>query len=159
MKAAAKRSKIKFNKQMTVTTNSKKLRKKETKSERRLHLEGSTVHRISVQDWIKLKSQLIQLSREEFATFLGFENMNVLDEKLAVAVQNTVKFQEQVRSRIRGVPAPSFRGAKNFGSKLMDNKLVIPEEFLSKLNLSKDQEIELIPGKDEYLFYARVKKR
>ncbi|MHA1978686.1 MAG: hypothetical protein ACW98I_17420 [Candidatus Hodarchaeales archaeon] len=157
-KSATKRSRITTSKQVTTTTNSKKIEKKDKKLEVRLHLDGSTVHRISLTDWESLKGQLIQLSREEFASFLGFENIDVLDQKLAEAVQNTVKFQEQVRSRIRGVPAPSFKGVTNFRSKLLENNLIIPEEFLSKLNVSKDQEIELIEGKDEYLFYVRVKK-
>ncbi len=159
MKGVKKRSGIRTERRFTMTVQKQKTEKKVVKSETSLHLEGSTVHRISIEDWEKLQEQLIQLSREEFATFLGFKSIDELDQKLVEAVQNTVKIQEQVRSRIRGVPAPSFKGVDKIGSKLLDNKLVIPKEFLSKLNLAKDDELELIEGKDEYLFYVRKKSK
>ncbi|MHA2154341.1 MAG: hypothetical protein ACXABU_03300 [Candidatus Hodarchaeales archaeon] len=158
IKSTKKRSRRRTERQVTMTTTTNKIQKKVDKSEVRLHLEGSTVHRISIDDWQNLKSQLIQLSREEFASFLGFKDINALDQKLSEAVQNTVKIQEQIRSRIRGVPAPSFKGMEKFGSKFVENKLLIPEEILSQLKLVKNQDIEIIQGKDEYLFYVRAKK-
>jgi hypothetical protein len=160
-KTAKKRTGIRTDRSFTFTINkgsSRKITEKVEKKDRRIHLEGSAVHRISKSDWKNLKENLIQLSRDEFATFLGFQNIEELDKKLIEAVQNTVKIQEQVRSRIRGVPAPSFKGVKQLGSKMVDNKLIIPTDLLSKLNLTKDEEVEIIQGKDEYLFYVKRKK-
>ena len=43
-------------------------------------------------------------------------------------------------------------------SKLSGNTLQVPSELLEELNLDKDQELELVKGKDEYLFYVKLKK-
>jgi hypothetical protein len=34
----------------------------------------------------------------------------------------------------------------------------VPAELLEELNFAKNQELELVEGKDEYLFYVRKEK-
>ncbi|MHA1237588.1 MAG: hypothetical protein ACTSQ9_08025 [Candidatus Hodarchaeales archaeon] len=72
--------------------------------------------------------------------------------------KGTIKVQEQIRSRIRGVPAPSFKLKDKITAKLSGNSLQVPSKLLKELNLPEDQELELVKGKDEYLFYVKLKK-
>jgi hypothetical protein len=157
-KTIIKKKREKKGRTFTITMNSKEFQKEVKDSVSNLNLRGSTVHRISLERWNLLKGNLEQLTREEFAKYVGFSDVKELDRKLAKAVQGTVKVQEQIRSRIRGVPAPSFKLTDKITSKLKGNSLQVPPELLEELNLPEDQELELVKGKDEYLFYVRMKK-
>ena len=145
-------------KTITITMKSKEFQKEVKESVVNLNLRGSTVHRIPLEYWNSLKDKLEQLTREEFAQYVGFDDVKELDRKLAKAVQGTIKVQEQIRSRIRGVPAPSFKLKDKIIAKISGNSLHVPSELLQELNLPEDQDLELVKGKDEYLFYVRLKK-
>ena len=43
-------------------------------------------------------------------------------------------------------------------SKISGNSLQVPAVLLEELNFAKNQELELVEGKDEYLFYFRKEK-
>ncbi|MHA1944610.1 MAG: hypothetical protein ACW97W_00810 [Candidatus Hodarchaeales archaeon] len=157
-KSTKKRKRVARGRTVNVTIGSKGIKKEVSESAVNFDLRGSTVHRITLKRWNSLKSGLKQITREEFAQYVGFEDVKELDRKLAKAVQGTVKVQEQIRSRIRGVPAPSFKFSDKIISRLSGNSLQVPSELLEELNLDKDQDLELVKGKDEYLFYVRLKK-
>jgi hypothetical protein len=157
-KSTKKRKRVVRGRTVNVTIGSKGIKKEVSESAVNFDLRGSTVHRITLERWNSLKSGLKQITREKFAHYVGFEDVKELDRKLATAVQGTVKVQEQIRSRIRGVPAPSFKFTDKIISKLSGNSLQVPSELLEELNLDTDQELELVKGKDEYLFYVKLKK-
>ena len=155
-----KEKKVKKGKTITISMGSKKFQKKEKDSSGNLNLRGSTVHRIPLESWNSLKDEfkLEQLTREEFTKNLGFKDVKEAEQKLGQVIQGTVKVQEQIRSRIRGVPAPSFKFRDKIKSRISGNSLEIPPKLLEELNLPENQELELVRGKDEYLFYVRLKK-
>ena len=90
-------------------------------------------------------------------SMMGFESPEEFENVVEKGIRKAVSFQENVRDRIRGVPVtvstPHLKVVK------MKNKHIeVPDEILEKIKLTEDQEIELIPGKEEFLFYARIKK-
>jgi hypothetical protein len=118
------------------------------------NLSGSSIHRIPLQDWDNLQSELVPITKHDFVYQTGYKNAEEFDKNISKAIQKTVQVQEQIRSRIKGVPALSFDTTK-FGSVIDRNSIKIPEKLLEKIKLQDDEKIELIEGKGEYLFYVR----
>lgn len=144
-----------------IRSRAKKLNEEEfqdrmKKSVKNFSFKDSTIQRLSIVEWSNLQSAIRKLKQEEFAVLLGFKDIEEFDAEFAKLVRSTVIMQEQIRSRIRGVPAPSFKEA-NFFSRIFKNKIEIPQDLMSKHSISSDQEIEIIPGKGEYLFYIKKK--
>ena len=131
--------------------------KKEVKN---LNLSGSSFHRISAKRWEILQKELKPIGKDIFATSIGFEDSQELDTELVKVVQSSIIVQEQIRSRLRGVPAPRFERTRRMDYKttLTDKSITIPNDLLEMKHIRENQEIEIIPGKDEYLFYARTKR-
>ncbi|MHA1226799.1 MAG: hypothetical protein ACTSPV_08675 [Candidatus Hodarchaeales archaeon] len=130
----------------------------EPDSDINLLVKRGSVHRIPFTRWESLRKDLRPLSRDEIATNIGITPED-LDKELAKVIKGSVIVQEQLRCRIRGLPAPSFSEKKRSTTKIEGNKLIIPEELLQDIHLKEDQEIELIKGKDEYLFYVKLKRK
>ncbi|MFX0124872.1 MAG: SDR family oxidoreductase [Candidatus Hodarchaeota archaeon] len=136
-------------------------KRKEMKKEvKNLNLSGSSFHRISPKRWEILQKELRPIEKDIFATSIGFEDSQELDIELVKVVQGSVAVQEQIRSRLRGVPAPRFKRTRrvDYKTTLIDKSITLPNDLLEMKRIRDNQEIEIIPGKDEYLFYARIKR-
>ncbi|WP_455464419.1 hypothetical protein [Candidatus Hodarchaeum mangrovi] len=123
-----------------------------------LNIKGSSVKRLSLDKWTHFKENLKPITREEFAVLVGFKKREELEERLGKLISGTIMVQEQVRSRIRGVPAPSFKGEDSYEGIMTKNQLIIPALLTENWNLKENQEVEIIKGKQEYLFYVKLKK-
>jgi NAD(P)-dependent dehydrogenase (short-subunit alcohol dehydrogenase family) len=126
--------------------------------EREIKLQGTTFHRISREDWAFLKEKIQPVGKDVFATMIGYSNSAELDAELAKIVQGTVLVQEQIRSRLRGVPAPRFEQSKRvfYGTTIENASLAIPPQIIEQKSIKENQDVEIIPGKDEFIFYARI---
>ncbi|MHA1237587.1 MAG: hypothetical protein ACTSQ9_08020, partial [Candidatus Hodarchaeales archaeon] len=80
-KSIVKKKPRRKRKSMTITINSKQFKKEVNESVSHLNLKGSTVHRIPLENWNSLKNDFEQLTREEFAQYVGFEDVKELDRK------------------------------------------------------------------------------
>ena len=112
-----------------------------------------------MHEWEKLLEVLISVDKEKFLTTIGFKNTEEFERELAKAIRGTMIAQEQIRSRLGGVPAPSIKLSDQiyFDTKIENSSISIPSNILQKKGLIKGQTVELIPGKDEYLFYTKIK--
>ncbi|MFX0211133.1 MAG: hypothetical protein ACFFDT_34455, partial [Candidatus Hodarchaeota archaeon] len=126
---------------------------------REIRLSGMKFHRMGTYEWEKLQEILISVDKEIFLTMIGFKNAEEFERELAKAIRGTVIAQQQIRSRLRGVPAPSLRRSNqiHFEAKIENNNISIPSNILQEKAIINGQTVELIPGKDEYLFYAKTK--
>lgn len=83
---------------------------------------------------------------------MGFENKEEFDNKLNTGLKQFSKFQDGVRDRIRGVPATAEQG------QIYDTSAVpLPEDIKKDLIANGVNKLEVIPGKDEFLFYIKKK--
>ncbi|MHA1967181.1 MAG: hypothetical protein ACW964_05210 [Candidatus Hodarchaeales archaeon] len=158
IKSAKKRSSFKERRTIMIKTNSDQYQKKINESVKNFDFRGSSVHRVSREKWKDIMKDLRKLEREAFAKKIGFKDANELDKELAKLIRGTVIAQEQIRSRLRGVPAPSFRGQKSYTSIIESSGITLPLEMMKNQEISNGQEIEIIPGKNEFLFYVKRKK-
>ncbi|MHA2247596.1 MAG: hypothetical protein ACXADY_21790 [Candidatus Hodarchaeales archaeon] len=124
------------------------------------NLNISSLHRISLEDWKKITGNYqIELMDPTIVTsMMGFDSLEEFEKVVEQGIRRGISFQENIRDRIRGVPVT---GSKTISKivKIKDKHIEVPEKFLEMINSSEDQEIELIPGKEEFLFYARRKKK
>ncbi|MFW9780159.1 MAG: hypothetical protein ACFFE8_15025 [Candidatus Heimdallarchaeota archaeon] len=120
----------------------------------------SSLHRIPLEDWEHLsKQKQVELVELEIITKeLGFETPEEFEKMVEKGIRGAISFQENIRDRIRGVPVTAS-STKAALVKLKDKRIELPDALLNQINLSKDQELEIIPGKEEFLFYARIKER
>lgn len=139
--------------------DSKEFEEKVKSSIGNFDLRGSSVHRISKVKWKDIEKKIIRLEKEKFTQKLGFDDPVEFDKELTKIIRRTVMAQEQVRSRIRGVPAPAFSDQISYTSIIKANGIKLPLDFIKDQEILEGQEIELIPGKDEYLFYIKRKKQ
>ncbi|MFX0211434.1 MAG: hypothetical protein ACFFDT_35980, partial [Candidatus Hodarchaeota archaeon] len=114
-------------------------------------------YRIPRDEWEQIQDSLTLLELDMAASKLGYKNPEELDENMQKFVQRSIEVQEQVRSRLRGVPAPTKY--ETYDVTIQGDSLLLPKELLNVKNIEKGQKIELIPGKEEFLFYARIKKK
>jgi NAD(P)-dependent dehydrogenase (short-subunit alcohol dehydrogenase family) len=137
--------------------NAKSLEKQ--KEGKNLRLTGSSFHRISLESWEILQKRLKLIEKDSFVTAIGFENSQKLDTELVKVVQGSIIVQEQIRSRLRGVPAPKFEHSRrlNYPTTIIESSIPLSNDLVEMKHIKDGQEIEIIPGKDEYLFYARIK--
>ncbi len=157
-KQVKKRSSFKSRRTITVSMNSGGYKKKIDGPAKNFDLRGSSVHRVSLDKWNDLVKNLKILEKEDFAKKLGFKDANELDKELAKLIRGTVIAQEQIRSRLRGVPAPSLKDQKSFTSVIESSTMNLPLDLMKNQEISNGQEVELIPGKNEFLFYVKRKK-
>jgi len=119
----------------------------------------SSLQRIPYEEWegIIKKNQVELMDPAIITSMMGFESPEEFEEVVKQGIQKAISFQENVRDRIRGVPVTGST-VSNF-VQLKDKQIEVPKELLDKIKVSEGQEIELIPGKEEFLFYARIKKK
>ena len=119
-----------------------------------------SIHRIPINEWerIKRKKQVELLDPNIITSRMGFDSPEEFEKVVEKGIRNAVSFQENIRDRIRGVPVTGRKIPSKI-VKMKDKHIEVPDEILEKIELTEDQEIELIPGKEEFLFYARIKKR
>lgn len=139
--------------------DSKEFEEKVKSSVKNFDLRGSSIHRISNEKWKDIEKKIIRLEKEKFTQKLGFKDSVEFDKELTKIIRRTVMAQEQVRSRLRGVPAPAFSDQTSYTSIIKANGINFPLDFIKDQEILEGQEIELIPGKDEYLFYIKRKKQ
>ncbi|MFX0117336.1 MAG: hypothetical protein ACFFB3_22505, partial [Candidatus Hodarchaeota archaeon] len=122
-----------------------------------LNLRSGGIHRIEKQEWDRIRPHLNLRDKTEIAAELGFENSKPIDEFFQHSIQAAILAQEHVQNRLRGVPAPTT--AKPILATVQNEALLLPKEFIETKCIEDGAQIEIIPGKDEYLFYGRIKKR
>ncbi|MFX1283004.1 MAG: SDR family NAD(P)-dependent oxidoreductase [Promethearchaeota archaeon] len=126
---------------------------------REISLSGMKFHRMGMDEWKKLQEVLVSVDKEKFLTTIGFENAEEFERELAKAIRGTVIAQQQIRSRLRGIPAPPVKPGDqiHYDTKIENSSISIPNNILQGEAIINGQTVELIPGKDEYLFYAKIK--
>ncbi|MFX0015025.1 MAG: hypothetical protein ACFFB2_07880 [Promethearchaeota archaeon] len=120
----------------------------------------SSLYRITREDWeeIIVKQQVKLIDPNVVTSMMGFDSHEEFEKVVEKGIRKAVSFQENIRDRFRGVPVIKDAESSKI-VKVRNNVIKIPEEISEKLKLTEDHEIELIPGKEEFLFYARIKKR
>ncbi len=141
-----------------ITTNSDEFKKGLNEAVKNLDLRGSSVHRISIDDWNNIVKSLKIIEKDAFAKKLGFDDSDTLDRELVKLIRGTVIAQEHIRSRLRGVPAPVFGKQRSYTSVIKSNGMDLPLDLIKEQKISDGQEIEIIPGKNEYIFYVKRKR-
>ncbi len=134
----------------------KRFRKHKRRQQNGLNMRTKGFFRIDQQEWERIQRSLVLLDKNSIATDLGLENSDEIDKRIQESLQKVVQVQEEIRSRIRGVPAPTRR---SISSKIQNGTLHLPPELLKGMKLKEGEEIELVPGKDEYIFYGRLKRK
>jgi hypothetical protein len=130
------------------------------KKKKRRNINISSLQRIPYEDW----EEIVRLNQIELmdpaiiTSMMGFDSPEEFEKVVEQGIRRAISFQEGVRDRIRGVPVTGSIAASNV-VQLKDKQIKVPEEILDKIQASEGQEIELIPGKEEFLFYARIKKK
>ncbi|MFW9905361.1 MAG: hypothetical protein ACFFFH_13555 [Candidatus Thorarchaeota archaeon] len=138
----------------TVTLGNSKKKKK------RKNINFSSLQRIPYEGW----GEIIQMNQVELidpaiiTSMMGFDSPEEFERVVEQGIRKAISFQENIRDRIRGVPVTARIKTSNV-VQLKNNQIQFPKEFLNKINIAEGQEIELIPGKEEFLFYARTKKK
>jgi hypothetical protein len=120
----------------------------------------SSLQRIPYEEWegIVRRNQVELMDPAIITSMMGFDSPEEFEKVVEQGIRKAISFQENVRDRIRGVPVTGSIVASNV-VQLKDKHIEVPKEFLDKIQASEGQEIELIPGKEEFLFYARIKKK
>ncbi len=131
--------------------------KKRRKERKRYTNRKIKTYRVPKDEWEQIQDSVTLLELDMAASKLGFKSPDELDKNMQKFVRKSVEVQEQVRSRLRGVPVPTKY--ETYDITIQDDSLLLPRELLDVKNIEEGQEIELIPGKGEYLFYARIKKK
>lgn len=124
------------------------------------NLDISSIKRITIENWqeIMKRNQLEPVEKTVIANELGYDSPEEFEKVIEKGIQGATSIQENIRDRIRGVPVITSAGDSKI-VKLRNKQVKIPDEIVEKFNLKEDQEIELIPGKDEFLFYVKLKKK
>jgi hypothetical protein len=141
---------------------SSRRRKSETATNKKKgpKISFSSLQRVPLTDWEELIGQkhveVIEL--EVITKEMGFDSPEEFEKRVEKGIRGAVSFQENVRDRIRGVPVTA-RNASTTLVKLKNKSIKIPDEILEQITVPEDQELEIIPGKEEFLFYARIKKK
>jgi hypothetical protein len=132
-----------------------------TKSNKKTHgkIKMASLNRITSGDWINLQKnkQIESVEIEAITSAMGFESPEEFEKMIEKGIRGTISIQENIRDRIRGVPITTST-VKSKIVKIKNRQLEIPDKMFKQIKLADGQELELIPGKDEFLFYARIKK-
>ncbi|MFX1507724.1 MAG: hypothetical protein ACFFDC_16680 [Promethearchaeota archaeon] len=130
------------------------------KKKKRRNINISSLQRIPYEEWgeILRKNQVELMDPAIITSMMGFDSPEEFEKVVEQGIRKAISFQESVRDRIRGVPVTARITTSNV-VQLKNDQIQVPKEYLDKINASEGQEIELIPGKEEFLFYARIKKK
>ncbi|MFQ5980669.1 MAG: hypothetical protein ACE5OZ_21235 [Candidatus Heimdallarchaeota archaeon] len=130
---------------------------KEHKGKSGLNLHTQGLFRIEVQEWKRIQPGLLLRETVDIASELGLENTEAIDELFHHTVQGTILAQKNVHNRLRGLPAPVK--TKPFSGTIKNGALLLPKELLQAKDIQEETEIDIIPGKGEFLFYGRARKK
>ncbi|MFW9917939.1 MAG: hypothetical protein ACFFGZ_20255 [Candidatus Thorarchaeota archaeon] len=122
-----------------------------------LNLRAHDFFRISQEEWDRIHPAMIQRETAAIATELELENPEAIDNLFQETVQTTILAQEHLQNRLRGVPAPTR--AKPYTATIQDDTLRLPKELLEAKGIREGTQIDIIPGKGEFLFYGRARKK
>jgi hypothetical protein len=122
-----------------------------------LNLQTQGLFRIDVQEWNRIQPGLLLRKTTDISSELGLENPEAIDELFHQTVQGTIMAQRNVHNRLRGLPAPVK--AKPFSGTIKHGALRLPKELLQAKDIQEETEIDIIPGKGEFLFYGRARKK
>ncbi|UCE14002.1 MAG: hypothetical protein JSV04_02200 [Candidatus Heimdallarchaeota archaeon] len=127
---------------------------------KRKDINISSLHRVPLEEWtvLKRKKQVVLVDPQVITKAMGFDSPEEFEEVVGKGIRGAVSLQEGIRDRIRGVPVITSISNSQV-VKLEGKRIEVPDELLEQIDLAEDQEIELIPGKEEFLFYAKIKKR
>lgn len=131
-----------------------------TNNKKRKNINISSLHRIPHEEWeeITRNEQVELMEPTTITSMMGFDSPEEFEKVVEKGIRDAISFQENIRDRIRGVPV-TVSNTNSKVVKLKNRHIEVPDELLEKIKLTEDQEIELIPGKEEFLFYARIKKK
>lgn len=122
-----------------------------------LNLQSKGLFRIEIQEWNRIQPGLLLRETSDIAAELGLENTEAIDELFQNTIQITIMAQENVHNRLRGLPAPVK--TKPFSGTIKNGALLLPQELLQAKDIQEETEIDIIPGKGEFLFYGRARKK
>lgn len=115
------------------------------------------MHRFKNEEWNTITASITKCDIKQLSEILNVSEEE-LREKLVSLLQGVIRTQEFIRNRIRGLPDISKENI--YTTKLStQSSLTLPSDILEKMKSLDIEEIEIIPGKDDFLFYARHKKQ
>ena len=114
------------------------------------------VRKFSENEWKKIQANVVPMPSEEILPKLGFKSQEEFDEKVQQGLIGIIEVQDQVRARVRGVPVHSSENKYNLVWQ-GESHITIPPDILKEMKNKGASILEIIPGKDEYLFYVKVR--
>lgn len=152
------RKRIRSKSKLEIKTKTKTVTLGDSKKSRNINI--SSLQRVPYEDWeeiIRMK-QVELMDPAIITSMMGYDSPEEFEKVVEQGIRRAISFQENIRDRIRGVPVTGSTTASKV-VKLKDKSIKVPDQFLEMIKSSEGQEIELIPGKEEFLFYARIKKK
>ncbi|OLS16462.1 MAG: hypothetical protein HeimC3_54050 [Candidatus Heimdallarchaeota archaeon LC_3] len=130
----------------------------ETKTAKPLsNISIKSVRKFSFEEWKKIKSNTESLQSEEVLTKLGFKSQEEFNKRIQKGLTGIIGIQEQIRARVRGLPAISGDPTKYTVSWHGESHIAIPQEIITQISERGATILEIIPGKEEFLFYVKVR--
>ena len=133
-------------------------RQRENKPSIANHINIKSVSQFRDSEWNQLLQQdkIENVSSDIVMERLGVSDKEEFDKLLEKSLKDFSKIQENIRDRIRGVPATWEQG-KVLNIESLPNGIPLSDEILNDLKKQGITDIEIIPGKDEFLFYVKKK--
>lgn len=121
-----------------------------------------SVHRMPINTWDELqeKQQLVPKDPETVIQQLGFSNVEAFDARVQSAITKTIRFQDDIRSRVRGTPVTSKSQTWTI-TWSGENYITLPQELVTQLKnqlpeqVQLELKLELLSGSDDYLLYVK----
>lgn len=120
-------------------------------------LNVKSVRQYSFDEWHLIQSHSVPLHSEEIITRLGFKNQDEFDQKVQKGLVGIIKVQDQIRARVRGLPVVTGEPNKYTIVWQGESHLTIPKEIINQMSKKGASLVEIIPGKEEYLFYVKMR--
>lgn len=134
--------------------------KKKYKNGKSIDLNIKTIGKFNQKEWDDLvhNESILIIESDTVLNQIGIPDKEAFDATLEQRLKDFAKIQDNVRDRIRGVPSAwHIDKGEVYELENLNQGIPIPEDVLEELKNSGISKIEVIPGKDEYLYYIRKK--
>jgi hypothetical protein len=116
-----------------------------------------SVRKFSHDDWKKIRGKTTPLPSEQAISKLGFKSEEEFNQKVQIGLTGIKNVQEQIRARVRGLPTITNNPDKFTVIWQGESHIAIPQEIITQLSEKGASILEIIPGKEEYLFYVKIR--
>ena len=132
--------------------------KKNPRGEIKFNLQVHSVGKFTKEEWenIVKSKKVINVSSDDVIRQIGFTDKEQFNSTVEQGLKNFSRIQDGLRDRIRGVPT-SWTQPESYTVESFENGIVLPKETIDELKKKGITKLEIIPGKDEFLFYVKKK--